>query len=288
MLLIVLFAGILSAALNAGSTVLQRIASGSPQPSRLFSRKFAVEVTKNPLFLSGLFLQVLASAFHIVALSQGSLMIVQPLLSLNLVFLVIFLQLRFNLKTGLREWLSVVAITGGLCGLFITANPKNGHAPYHLSEWVIVTALITFVITVSIIITKHSDSPKVRAGAAGLASAFCYSLNASFAKLSLNFLKQGGLHSLFIHWPLYALITSTVTSIFLMQNAYAAGPLVISQPIMQSVDPILSSTIGIVIFGDIVHHSIADIIGGAISGLILLSGIISLGGSTKLFIRQRT
>lgn len=285
MLLIVLLAGITAAAVNAYSTLLQRQATGAPNRSRLFSRKFALEVTAHPLFLIGLVLQIIAAGLHLVALSQGTLLVVQPLLTLNLVFLVIFMHFRFKLETGMREWLSVGAIVVGLSGLFVIADPKNGHRPYHIEPWILTAGLIIFAIILSVILTKRSQSTRVRAAAAGMASSLCYALNASFAKLTLNFLKHDGFLGVFAHWPVYALIISAVTSIFFMQNAYGAGPLVISQPIMQSVDPLVSSVIGIFIFGDIIHNSASSLIGESLSALLLLAGIISLGGSNKVFIR---
>ncbi len=285
MLIFVLLAGTAAAALNAGSTLLQRMATGMPHRRSLFSRKFALAVTRHPLFLFGLVLQIIAAGLHILALSQGSLLVVQPLLTLDLVFLVIYLYFRYRLKIGAREWLAVGAIVAGLSGLFVIADPKNGQTPYHLAPWLLTTGLICFGIALSILITKRSPSPKIRAAAAGIASACAYALNASYAKLSLNLLRQGGFHSLFIHWPLYALLVSAIFSIFLMQNAYGAGPLVISQPLMESVDPLLSSVIGIFIFGDIVNHSPLAIVGESLSALLLLVGIISLGGSKKIYIK---
>lgn len=282
MLLFVLIAAILAAAFNAASTVFQRKATGSPNHSDLFSRKFALSVSLHPLFLVGLVFQMIAAALHLLALSKGTLLIVQPLLSLDLVFLFVYLHFKYKLTTGKKEWLSIAAIVIGIGTLFIIANPRSGTAPYELTKWLVAVAACIFIAAVSVFITKRNAKSRIRPAAAGMAAASGYALNASLAKLTLSMLKLHGLGYVFVHWPVYGLIISAIVSILLMQNAYGAGSLTISQPVMEIFDPLISSVIGLVNFGDIISHSPEAIFGELVSASVLAWGIYTLGGSKKM------
>ncbi len=276
-----------SAAFNASSTILQRQATGTQEKHILYSRNFFTQVTRHPLFLIGTVLQLLAAAFHLLALSQGSLIIVQPLLTLDLVFLVLFMHFRYKLKTGKQEWIPVAAIVLGLCAFFIVSHPESGHAPYVSLKWVLTIIFGALAIGICMVIAKISDSAKVRAVFSALATAICYGLNSGFAKLVVTQLKSHGLFPLFIHWPIYALIVSAIFSVVLMQNAYASGPLVTSQPILETVGPLFSSFIAIILFGDFVRHSPVAIAGEVLSSAVLIWGIFKLGGSNKLYIKHK-
>ncbi|HET8991698.1 MAG TPA: DMT family transporter, partial [Candidatus Saccharimonadales bacterium] len=265
MLTLAIFFTVLSAAFNATSTVLQRQATGIQEKTKLYSRSFLYKVTKHPLFLMGTFFQIIAATLHLLALSNGPLIVVQPILTLDLVFLVLFLHFRYKLKTGKKEWITLTAIVLGLCSLFVISDPQKGNTHYVAINWYLTILIAVLFISGFIAIAKVSSSPKVRALFSAMATAVCYALNSGFAKLTVTELKSHGLVVLFSHWPVYALIVSAILSVLLMQNAYASGPLATSQPILETGSPLISSFLGIILFGDVIRHSPLSIIGEIVS-----------------------
>ncbi len=285
MLLIIIIASVVASMFNGLSTLLQRLATGTPDKSKLFKLRFVVDVTKHPLFLIGLLFQVTAAGIHLFALSKGSLLLVQPLLTLDLVFLFLILHFKYHLQTGKKEWLAVLAIVIGVGLLFIVSDPQSGHAPYNGFKWLILLSLGVIVSLICVYITKKSEKANIRAITAGLATAISYALNASLAKLTLTILKHHSLLHLFLRWPVYGLIISAIVSIILMQSAYGSGPLVISQPIMETVTPLLSALVGLIIFGDTIRNAPSDIVGELLCSALMVWGIFTLGGSKKLYIK---
>jgi len=76
-----------------------------------------------------------------------------------------------------------------------------------------------------------------------------------------------------------------VTSAWLLQNAYQAGPLTASQPGITLVDPIVSTLWGVVVFGEQINHGTLL----ALTPLPLLAiaaGVLALSRSPVLHLTQ--
>ena len=52
------------------------------------------------------------------------------------------------------------------------------------------------------------------------------------------------------HWPVYAVVVSGVAGTFLLEAAFAAGPLSASQSALLIVDPLASIAMGVELFGE--------------------------------------
>lgn len=282
MVILAFFCAVLAAAFNAASSVLQRLSAGSPKAGELFSKNFIKAVAVKRMFLAGVGLQLVGFLMQAVALGNGPLVIVQPLLTVDLIFLLIFLYIARGIKTGPREWAAILLIIVGLGGLYVVAHPKGGHLVYHLAPWIVVISLIGAATLALAITVRHLKSPKLRGLMGGLAASGAFSLDAAFTKLALNQFNQYGFGYVMSHWPVYALICSGISALILMENAYAAGPLVWSQPTLEIGEPIISVTIGILIFGDSLNHTTNDIFLEFLMMLLIIAGVILLSSSHNL------
>lgn len=276
-------ASLLAAAMNAGSSVLQRLATGKPEAQALFSRQFAREVTLSRLFLLGLGLQVVAFAVQAVALGNGPLTLVEPLLTTDLLFLLLFIYWHTRIKSGAREWLGVAAIMAGLSCMFLAAQPHSGYLKYTATPWIITTTIIGTTVLVIIFFVRRLPHPGLRGFLAGLAAAATFALNASLTKLAISQWQIGGTAGVLTSWPVYALIISGIISLYLMQNAYGAGPLAITQPTIEIAEPAISVVIGMTIFGDTVSHTPLTLAGEAAGIVILACGIVALSASRRIY-----
>ncbi len=282
MLFVSYLGALIAAMLNALSSINERLATEKPAAKKLFSHSFTYAMAKNRLFIYGFVLQVLAFFAQAIALNNGPLIVVEPLLTSDLIFLLLFIGIKLHIKIKLRDWLSVLAIMGGLTGLYLATNPTEGHLNYQATPWIILVSVTTpIVITLAIIIRKLK-SPKIRAILAAIGAATAFALNAAFTKLSLNLFTKYGIEAMFTSWPLYALIISGVISLYLMLNAYGSGPLAISQPIMEIIEPSVAVIIGVFIFGDSYNSSTSTLVAGLVCVVLLVSGIISLGSSPRI------
>src|SRR5579864_2905550 len=103
MLLITYLATVSGAALNAGSSVAQRLATHKPDPKRLFSHRFVYEIIRSRLFVIGFSLQVAGFIAQAIALKNGPLIIVEPLITTDLVFILIIIHWRLGIHIHLRD-----------------------------------------------------------------------------------------------------------------------------------------------------------------------------------------
>lgn len=282
MILFAFLAALAAAALNAGSAVLQRLATKKPDIKELFSAGLAAQVVTNRKFLLGIGLQILGFLAQAVALSNGPLVVVEPILTMDLVFLLIFIYFTVGVRAGLREWLAVAFICIGLSSVFVAARPRGGHLQYHPLPWIITTLAIGLLVGLCIAGVRRLQSGKQRALLGGMAASGTFALNAAFTKLALNLLHQNGFMNMITRWPVYALMVSGLVSLYLMQNAYSAGPLAYSQPALEITEPIISVAIGIVIFGDIINYAAPNLAVELAGAALLGCGIIMLASSEKI------
>jgi len=277
---VVIFA-LLCSLSNATSGVLQRRAAGTPEPSDLFSRHFMQSLIKNRLWLLGEALDILGFLLQAAALSFGSLTLVEPLLTTNLIFTLLILAWRFRVPMKLREWGGGLLICLGLSFLLLAASPRGGHVQFNGPDWLLTSCAIgAFVLTGALVVRRLSQ-PVWRAAVAGVAAGASFALTAAFTKLATEQLKLG-IPNLLSSWEVYALIASGIVSLFVMQSAYGAGPLAISTPGMQIFDPVLSVVIGLLLFGDFVNFSPGAIAIEIICALGIVAGVITLGSSARI------
>lgn len=271
-----------AAALNAWSSVIQRQATGLPDKERLFSKHFVKEVTTHKLFIQGFLAQILAAAFQGMALYFGPLTIVEPLLAVTIVFLMIFIRVKFQFKFNLSNWIAGFFIVSGLALAFISAAPRGGSTQYNGNLWII-TAIITALIIISFsIVTRFSNQAKLRATVSAVAASSSYAFNAGLAKLLLNQIKISPFLNIFTNWPIYAFILSGILSIILMQNMYASGPLIVSQPIVEIAEPTMGIALGLLIFGEHINTSFAAFLGISLGLIAVIAGIIKLSKINQL------
>jgi hypothetical protein len=148
-------------------------------------------------------------------------------------------------------------MTAGVICLLALLHPRPGPPKAIPSfEWILASLANLGVIVLLFLAAKAHPAPTARAGFLGLAAGFGYGLTAAFTKGMADQFNSGGVPGVLTSWQLYATVTAGVTSAFLLQNAYQAGPLTASQPGITLVDPIVSTLWGVVVFGEQVNHGV--------------------------------
>lgn len=281
-MLAIIFA-LVSAALNAASAVLQREVIGTPKMEQLFGRGLFRKILRNRKWFLGLGLQVVGFLFQAAAFYTGALVLVAPIMTSDLVFLLLLLSLRSHISPGRREWAAVAAICLGLSGLLVLMRP---HSPaqfqFYTAHWLIAVGIIVLLMAASAVAVRRIRAQKWRAGLLAVSAGLSYALVAACVKLTGHAYDQGLLH-IFTSWPVYALLVAGILSIIMQQNTYGAGPLAISQPAMEITELLGDVLLGIMIFGEIVHAGASAIAGEVLCGLVVAMGIILLGGSRRVY-----
>jgi uncharacterized membrane protein len=241
---------------NALSSLFERMGvEGAPEEATL-RPSLLIHALKRGVWLLGLGIIAVSFLLQAVALHLGSLSQVQPILTTELLFLVLLLATWFRFRVGLSEWIGCVAAAGGLAGFLFFAQPGGGNLVPTTQEWIVAASACGGVVVLMVGLALRG--PRWwRAAMFGAAGAVGFAFTASLIKTVSDYVATDWTQ-MFSHWQTYGLGVAGVGSLFLAQNAYHAGPIASSQTMLVLVDPLASIAIGIGLFGDTLRTSGAN------------------------------
>jgi hypothetical protein len=259
---------------NALTSILQRMGvedAPSNSTMRLSLMSYAL---RRGIWIAGFLCMILSFLMQAVALHLGRLTQVQPILTTELLFLVLILGSSFGFRIGWTDWLATIATAGGLAGFLLFAAPGGGNEIPSTSGWLQVGFACATAAGIALVLARRG-SPWRRAAMFGSAAAIGFAFTAALTKVVANYAAKDWA-ALWQHWETYALAICGLVSVFLAQNAFHAGPIAASQSTLVLIDPFASILIGIGLFGDQLRTSGAWGPLEAISLLIMFTGAFFL------------
>jgi hypothetical protein len=130
-------------------------------------------------------------------------------------------------------------------------------------------------------------SPGRKAALLGVAAATGFGFVAAVIKELSTHLSQGP-SGVFLNWSPYVLLLSGAAAMFLASNAFQAGSLAASQPGLTIVDPLVASTLGVVLFGERLNHAPLAFIGEILAVALLVISVVVLSRSPLVHDEQET
>lgn len=229
------------------------------------------------VWLLGFGFMICSFLLQAFALHNGNLSVVQPILTMELLFLVAILGTYFRFSISAREWIGAGAIAFGLSGFLYFAAPGGGdEVPTNLG-WIVVGGCACALIALTVLATRWG--PRWwKAAMFGSAAAISYAFTAALIKVVSDYAANDWV-TMLGHWETYALIVFGLLGLFLTQNAFHAGPLAASQSTLVLVDPLASICIGIALFGDSLRTSGPYGPLEALSLLVMFMGAVLLSNS---------
>jgi len=88
-----------------------------------------------------------------------------------------------------------------------------------------------------------------------------------------------GLYAVLTSWSPYVLVVAGALGVFLVSNAFQAGPLAASQPALTITEPVIASILGVTLFGEHLRHGPLHLTGEVVSGLLLVVSVVVLSRS---------
>jgi drug/metabolite transporter (DMT)-like permease len=262
----------------AASGVLQQRAAARRPSSERMSLRLIVQLARDRWWLVGIGLAVLSYGFQALALTFGPLTLVQPLIVSELLFAVpASVRLR-GLRLGPRDWGAVVCVIAGLTLGIVSASPQRGQPIQSFLTWVPALAAVAAVVVAGRLVAKFSTGGPAKAAGFALAGACAMGLQSALYDATITFLRTG-FFQVFLHWETYLLIAVSLLGAFLVQNAYQAGPLAASTPVMDSTLPLVAIALGIGLFGETIRTEPLALAGAGVGLVLLLVGIIALDTS---------
>jgi hypothetical protein len=272
----------LAAALLFGvSSVADQRSTKLVKTRRALSPRILLDLFRQPLWLIAITANVAGFALQVVALSFGSLALVQPLLVFDLVFAVLIAR-SAGWKTSMRSpgtkrwdpvlFVGVGGATAGVAGFLVIGKPSAGHPDVGFG--VLTPLAIGLVVVVGGCLALAARNPKLRPLALALACGVCYG-TAAFAVKLVTSEFSGGAGQVFSNWPIYVLAVIGPAGFILNQDAFQQGRFLAPvQAIITTADPVISVGLGVLWLGVHLHSSPADIFGQVASLLLMAAGIV--------------
>jgi drug/metabolite transporter (DMT)-like permease len=271
--MVILFA-LLAALSNAVNEATQHVAS-TAAPSRSSGWQLVVYLFHNPLWLIGWAALIAAFVFQALALSQGQISVVQPLLATELVFMLLLRRVWIHQSIRPITWAAATLTCIGLTVFIAAGQPGGGQSTPTSRHW-FTAGLACCAAAAVLAVLARWGSPSLRAALYGSASAVMWALVATFIKATTDTLTQFGVAGMFAHWPVYALAAGSVAALFLMQAALHVGPLRASQPFLVIIDPIVSIALSVWLFAEHFTADGAVLAIAAIGFAVMCAGVVLL------------
>lgn len=267
---------ILSALLAAfwaavGIVVRQRVAQDVPD-EKARSGAIATTLVRQPLWWAGTIAAAAGFVFQALALAHGSLLLVQPLLVSSLLFALPMSARMCRHRVTWTEWGWATLLTAALAVFVLVGQPREGHNRPPIPAWTL-ALILTVPLVIGCVVAAHRAIGRTRAMLLAVAVAVLLGMIAVLTKICTHRFSVGGWHALLNVPALYLLIVLAVALTVLQQQAFHAGALQASVPIMLVGEPIVAVILGVVVLGE--HVAVRGP-----AALVLLAAAVAMGAAT--------
>ena len=246
-----------------------RVANGSVSTIGLLAR-----LLHDPWWYGGAAMLLASIGLQAAALSQGSVLLVQALLMLSLLFALPINARLARRRVITREWIWAALLTTAVVVIVTVGHPQAGQSTASLRTWAAVAAVLGPLLAGCVV------AARVRGGVYGavLFAAASGSLWGVFAVLTKEVvhLLGGGVPALARTPELYAWLLVALAAFVCGQLAFRAGPLTASMPTLQVSQPIVAAILGVLVLGETLNTGPAGAMSLVVAALVLIPAVIAL------------
>jgi drug/metabolite transporter (DMT)-like permease len=274
------YATTLVAALLLGiGFVLQQYAARQEPECRFLSPRILTDLLRKPRWLAGIACMVAGQLLAAWSIGHAALTLVEPLLTTYLLFA---LLLAVPMSKQAMRWTEVagaLVLCAGVTLLSVSRSTKPiGLSVGSFSHWP-AAAIIAGIAYVAVVTGMSRRGPS-RATLTGLGAGLVFGIQDALTRQTLELLQGHPVTVLFTNWAPYCLLGAGIVGLWLMQNAFSAGPLHCSLPAIAAGEPVAGIALGIVVFGDRIQISAGQLAieAGGIAALIV--GVVTVARSS--------
>ncbi len=267
--------------------VLQQYAARQEPECRFLRLRILTDLLRKPRWLIGIACMVAGQLLAAWSLGHAALTLVEPLLTTYLLFALI---LAVPMSKQAMHWTEVAGALI-LCAGVTLLSVSRSTTPIGLSfgsfsHWP-AAAIIAGIAYVAVLAGMSRRGP-ARATLIGLAAGLVFGIQDALTRQTLEILQGHPVTALITTWPPYCLLATGIVGLWLMQNAFSAGPLHASLPTIAAGEPVAGIVLGIVVFGDRIQISPGQLaieaggIAALIVGAVLVARSSAFGGLRKI------
>jgi drug/metabolite transporter (DMT)-like permease len=260
------------------AAVMQHRAAAAAPADESMRLGLLVRLVRKPLWTAGIAADAVAFVLQAAALGRGPLTLVQPLLTVGLLFALVLAALWDRRRPSGREVLAALALIGGLGLLVVFGSPSLGHPTVSFHRWILAGSFVGAGVSVLVLFARRAGS-RAKPVLLAVAGALTFAASDALIKSTVSVLGTGGIAEVLDGWYLYALIGVALLGMLLVQSAFQAGRLALSLPALTAVEPIASSSVGVLLFAEHIRTDPAALAAEGLAVCLALFGIWVLGRS---------
>lgn len=241
-------------------------------PRGLFlSPRLLIELSKHKIWVGGIAAMIVGDLLQAAALGQGSLAVVEPVLTSSLLFALPLSAAWRRERLRRAEWIGAIMVSAGLGLLLGVGSPSTGSSDMPMLQWILVT-LAAWGLSLSLVSAGlRLPSPSYRAALIGGAAGVLFGLQDALTRYCLHWFDKDFMH-LVVSWQPYVLIVTALYGLTLTQSAYEAGSLSAGLPPMAVGEPIIGILIGIVALNETFDTSLMSLPWEAFGAAVMVAG----------------
>jgi drug/metabolite transporter (DMT)-like permease len=242
--LAVLFA-LASAVCFGISSALQYRSSNQEAQSAPLDPKLLVRLLKNPLWLLGGVADAAGFGFQVLALSKGSLVLVEPLQCASILVATPLGALIAHRRVSRRELITLLSVVVSLAALLAIARPNEGNATLRPGLVYLICGASIGLIVGCLLLASRAPSPsRLRGALIAFAAGVALGSSSALIKTVTSLFGRHGL-GVVTRPATYGLIILGGAALLLTQNAFQAGPLGPTLAIVTVTEPVVGVAVGL-------------------------------------------
>ncbi|WP_264924399.1 DMT family transporter [Streptomyces sp. A012304] len=256
--------------------VLQQNAAQKAPRADFLSPRLLLDLVRVPRWLGGIGLMVVGMALGAVALGNGEISLVEPLLATNLLFALALSRHQTKQPLGRQGWAGLLLLAGGVSAFIVAGEPRGGSAGAHpLRHWLIIGVMVGL----ALLLTGYAKRSRLSSGPVllALAAGLLYGVQDALTRVSGERFSEGGLVELLTGWQPYAVLALGVTGLVLVQSAFETAPLRMSLPALTAAQPLAGIICGVGFLGDRLRTDPGALTWQAAGLAAVVGGIVLLG-----------
>ncbi|WP_240134554.1 DMT family transporter [Streptomyces sp. MUM 178J] len=273
-------ASLAAAACFALAGVLQQRAAARRPDEESLSPALVRHLVRQPMWLGGIGLAVLAYGFQALALAHAPLSLVQPLIVCELVFAIPLAARLARTRLGPREWAGTAAVTCGLAVALLAARPQGGSTEASPGGWLLTLGALGGLAAAALAAGRAVAGPP-KASLIALAAGVVMGGQSVLLDATVDRFDEGAA-AVFASWQTYLLVAASLGGLLLIQSAFQAGPLAAGMPVIDAAEPAVAIAVGIGLFGESLRGGWAAGVAAGCGAVVTLAGIVALDTSPVL------
>ena len=259
---------------GVGAALQHRQAQLAPKSGDLSVRLLA-RLAGRPLWLAGIVLAAVAYGLQALALAFGPLSLVAPIVATDLLF-ALPVAARHSRPLHAGDWLGCALAAGGIAAFLAAAPPSSGRSDAPAWDWLLAFTSVAVVCVLALSAGRLAGRP-ARAALTAIAAGAVFGLTAAVTLSLTRLVRAVGPGAALGHWQPWALLALGLAGLLLSANAFQAGALAASLPVMDTVEPVCGVLLGTLLFGERLATSPAGIAVQLTGAVSAIAGITVLG-----------